>query len=943
MTCDQLGKLIRHIPDWRIVILRAMNDLNGWAYESPTFKDPAKTIFIYNDIMTNHYIYAPSPQAWFQSYYNTDARRFCTKCLISYISPGFTCNCDGATPSGPKQKKNGKTMKCKECSKVYYSYRRHECFVIRCKICHTNHAKKGHNGRCPIMPDTDMKKKKGILGKDDGDDETKIYDLIAWDIESATHLIEDQWTKEFEQDESGDFIMDENNKFKTYLRQKTKQIPNLICTESVYTGEKRKFTNLKSFLQWATCEHNDGYNIFVAHNSSGYDSRLLFEEGMVFDQSLSPTMNGGRIMTMQIGKSTFRDSMLHLPGSLSALGKGFGVECLKGYFPHLLNQEQYYDYDGPLPHRSFFDLSFSIRSQKDLDDFNEWYNTYEGNWCFQTELTRYCENDVYILASIMRQYSDTYTDLIGAKFPHLKFSPWFSATCAGYVHKLFLNHIHHDKDFDTMEEEEFQKYVQTTWAVLESEEYYFCKLALRGGSTNIYCYKYDGKIRYKDIQSSYPSVQLEQEYPVGTPIINVFDKDYYPCYIHHSTPQTSCGCELFEKKNNKRSKLNIKMQSTDEYTEWVKNKFGFAMVDLQPPSNLYCPPIIRYDSIKKKCVESLEFIERQVITSVELDVALEHGYKLIKLYRFDEYKKAPSMWRELLGHMYILKMQYSQNPPEPETQQRLKKTFSEKFGIDLGDMNQWKKNPVLKKICKGPPTSAWGKHAETVDHPQTEIIDDLNPKAHTEFFQDIQLNKTEIKSFTVYPTKTLIKYNVNRERIRPNCHRGYLPCAVFVTAYGRLKLWQEKHRLGNRVLMCDTDSIIYIDDPEGYDIPEGDCLGDWETEDFESENGGIIGFRSCGPKSYSLRAANNVEYTKCKGVSLKRAHRSLVNFDVMDDMVTKKRKVDVPQFTMDYIPTEGIYTRKFIKQVGFDKAFIKGVYKEEEYRVYPYGYKQNGQ
>jgi hypothetical protein len=161
-----------------------------------------------------------------------------------------------------------------------------------------------------------------------------------------------------------------------------------------------------------------------------------------------------------------------------------------------------------------------------------------------------------------------------------------------------------------------------------------------------------------------------------------------------------------------------------------------------------------------------------------------------------------------------------------------------------------------------------------------------------------------------------------------------------VTAYGRLKLWREKQQLGKRVLMCDTDSIIYADDPEGYDIPEGDVLGDWETEDFEKDNGGIIGFRSCGPKSYALKAVNGVEYTKCKGVSLKRAHESLINFDVMDKMVSGNLKVDVPQFTMDYIPTEGIYTRQFIKQVGFNKAFIKGIYKEKEFRVYPYGYKE---
>lgn len=955
MTFDQVGSLIKHLPGWRLVILQPVVDLNGFSYESESFKDGENTMFMYHDQQQSHYVYCKAPQSWFQSYYgsknNLDPKiRFCKLCLKMYRANGSEnakCSCKGAIIKGQKYDKQ---LQCNDCGKTYWKKNGHkDCYSVQCKTCKLFHKRRdGKWSRCAILPSGKSTKAKKILGKDEEDitDETndkdeKYYDLIAWDIESASFLVDDRETTCFKHDRDGNFIKGSDGKFITYTRQRTTQIPNLICTQSVYTGEKNKFSNLKEFLQWATCTHNDGNNIFVAHNSSGYDSRLLFEEGMRFDQNVTPTMNGGRIMSMKIGNAKFIDSMLHLQGSLAALAKGFGVKALKGYFPHLMNQEANYNYRGPLPDRDMFDLSFSVKSQKDLDDFNQWYDSWEGEWVFQDELLKYCENDVYILATIMQKYSDTYTDLIGAKFPHLNFSPWFSATCAGYVHDLFLNHIHHQVDFENMDREDFDEYVQNTWAVLEAEEYYFCKLALRGGSTNIYCYKYDGKIRYKDIQSSYPSVQLEHEYPVGTPKIHVFEKGYYPCADHSSTPEKDCGCVHEWRVKQQRPMLDILYHDEElDTVEWVKNRFGFAMVDLQPPSNLYCPPLIRYDAEKKKCMESLEFIERQVITSEELKVALEYGYTLMRLYRFDEYRKAPSMWRELLGHMYVLKMRYSQKPPSPEDQVRLRKTFMERFGIELDDMDKWEKNPVLKKICKGPPTSAWGKHAETVDHPQSRVIDENNPKGGYDFFTSIQMNQMKVTSFKVFPTKTLFKYEENRNSQRPNCHRGYLPCAVFVTAYGRLKLWREKQQLGKRVLMCDTDSIIYADDPEGYDIPEGDVLGDWETEDFEKDNGGIIGFRSCGPKSYALKAANGVEYTKCKGVSLKRAHESLINFDVMDKMVSGNLKVDVPQFTMDYIPTEGIYTRQFIKQVGFNKAFIKGIYKEKEYRVYPYGYKE---
>lgn len=958
MRNDQLGKLIKYLPGWRLVILVPTNDLTQWSYEHEEFENPENTMFIYNDTKEMHYVYCVAPQQWFRTFKNAKDIRFCKLCLRMYRekgSIGSKCECKGATIKG---KKTHYKKQCSECNQVYWSHNKHMCYKLECSTCSFMHQRNdGVYSRCPVTSGRQQQGKKLLLGKDDdntSNEDNVFYDLIAWDIESATHLIEDEYTIEFAQDENGDFIVDDidelpvdskytYNKEKQYriLRvEKTTQIPNLICTESVYTGEKHKFTTIREFLQWATCEHNNGNNIFVAHNSSGYDSRLLFEEGMKFDTKIKPTMNGGRIMTMQIGKATFKDSMLHLPGSLSVLGKGFGVESVKGYFPHLLNQEKYYTYVGSIPDKKYFDLSFTVKSEKDLVDFNEWYNNWEGEWNFQHELVKYCENDVHILATIMRKYSDTYTQLIGDRFPHLSFSPWFSATCAGYVHQLFLNHIHNGVDFNNMNHEEFQEYVQNTWAVLEPSEYYFARQALRGGSTNIYAYKYDGKIRYKDIQSSYPSVQLEHDYPVGTPTIHVFKKEQYPCGKHFSDPKIDCECSM-QIRSEKTKRLNIKTHyEISDYNSWVKGKFGFAMVDLEPPKTLYHPPIIRYDNEKKKCIESLERIEKQTITSVELEIALANGYSIIQLYRFDEYKKAPSLWRELLGHMYILKMRYSQKPPDKPTQTRMKETFKYKFGIDLGDMDTWEKNPILKKICKGPPTSAWGKHAETVDHPQTVIIDENNPEAAYEFLSSLQLNKNIVTSCTIFDTKTMYNVKENRTQIRPNCHRGYLPCAVFVTAYGRLKLWKEKQKLGTRVLMCDTDSIVYIDDKNGYDIPEGDCLGDWETEDFERENGGIIGFRACGPKSYSLKASNGAEYTKCKGVSLKRAHRSLINFEVMDEMVTKKRKVNVPQMAFDYTIGKGISTRKFIKQVGFNKAFIKGVYKEDEYRVYPYGFQQ---
>ena len=49
--------------------------------------------------------------------------------------------------------------------------------------------------------------------------------------------------------------------------------------------------------------------------------------------------------------------------------------------------------------------------------------------------------------------------------------------------------------------------------------------------------------------------------------------------------------------------------------------------------------------------------------------------------------------------------------------------------------------------------------------------------------------------------------------------------ATFTTCWARLKLYGVLDQLGDRVLYCDTDSVIYVSIPGFYDPPLGDYLG----------------------------------------------------------------------------------------------------------------------
>ena len=161
---------------------------------------------------------------------------------------------------------------------------------------------------------------------------------------------------------------------------------------------------------------------------------------------------------------------------------------------------------------------------------------------------------------------------------------------------------------------------------------------------------------------------------------------------------------------------------------------------------------------------------------------------------------------------------------------------------------------------------------------------------------------------------------------------------------------------------CDTDSVIYSFNPGQYTTPEGDCLGDWETEDFESDHQGIKSFVSCGPKSYIMTAGDGTITKKLKGVSLSLGHSKYYTHDIVKSNVIhnsnpsnhfSNKKIKLPQrnfkslntnLTVDGHTKSGVGGAmtifESIKDVAFHLSDIKGEFREggQPYRVYPYGY-----
>ncbi len=934
-------------------------------------KDPKldKTIFIYYDLKAKHYKSIRAPAEFLRVSRHNRSIEFCNECCWYYNKNHTSlqkCGClnEDGTSKEVKKNKSPKRKQCEVCGTDYAAYTKHKCYHTECQFCKSFY-KKGLPHRCPLYT-YEKTFYKSFIGDEEGSDEINIdkdlineknqYCLYVYDIESKLHLVEDKKDFDFERDIDGNFIL-ENNEVKTLTIQKSQQVPNFVCYENVFTNELTKTNSLKEMIEFALTS-NEGYNIFLAHNGSGYDTRLIYEEAIKIagkGTEIKPIMNGGKFMRLSIGKTIFQDTMLHLKGSLSSLAQGFKLTIEKGHFPHLFNRDENYNYIGSIPSKDYFDISFmtnyynkdGYKNIKAISEFDEWYDTWKDrtDWNFKNELEKYCINDVKILSQIVFLYHKKSISLISENYPHLAISPWYFPTTAGYVHKMFIRNLHEDspKPLKDYTHEEMNEYASSTWCALQANEYYFCRKALRGGRTDILQYYYKGKYHYKDIQSHYPETNLKHEYPVGPPTINVFDLDYFPCNFHFDFSKDACNCSIEKKRKHVdyNLKVNSNFLSDTNLHEYIKDFFGIIMVDVTPPTDLYHPVLVYYDESKQKCIASLEPMEKAIVTSVELNRAIEMGYTVTKIYRADRYDKAPSLWRGLLGSMYKAKMRYSSKTPSPEDQIRIAKYYKENYNMIIDDFDRWEKNGVLKLCAKQPVTCAWGKHAETVDHAQSLILDDSMTGQGYEFYQSTLINKNTIQDIINLPNnKTIFKYKISRNKQRPNTHRGYLPIAVFTTSYARLKLWEELNKLGKRVIMYDTDSIVYAHEEGGYDIKEGDCIGDWETEDYEKDNKGLSEFVALGPKSYALKCFNGNTTIKTKGVSIKMAHENLISFDIYKKLLDNPAShIEIPQFSIDYEMGEGMFSRHFLKRIQFNEEFVKGQYVASEYRAYPNGWK----
>ncbi len=286
----------------------------------------------------------------------------------------------------------------------------------------------------------------------------------------------------------------------------------------------------------------------------------------------------------------------------------------------------------------------------------------------------------------------------------------------------------------------------------------------------------------------YPAVCKTERYPVGHPTV-------------------ICGPNI----------------STD-----MNDFFGVACVWILPPKNLHLP-VLPYRSPKgklvfglcKKCMdheiancehsdEERGFIGCWV--TPEIVEAQKQGYQVLRTYevwhydqtaKYDGQDEESGIWTPYINFFLRGKVEASGYPDDCITDEQ-KAAYVQRFyeteGVQL-DPSRIEKNPARRTQCKLFLNTFWGKFAQRDNLSQKVLLEDPEKFFKLVFDQTNVVQAIDLLTDDV----ACVTYTKQDDYIEPSSLTSAVH-ASFVTAYGRLKLYNVLNAVGHRTIYFDTDS-----------------------------------------------------------------------------------------------------------------------------------------
>jgi len=972
------------------------------------------TIWLYLDSAKGHYNWIDAPLTFLRASAGSvggDNRSLCELCLKLYDNTRpHNCESGHDNPEPPTKRRRhnvSKVLQCPDpdCLARYSSRHPHKCGHTWCKTCDDNvpnNQFKTHrcyinrNGsarftgigdnpqvcfifsffipRSPYLQVLDL----DIAGTDDGVDDEEIVssdlpEVWAWDIESMFVDSEFEVDQPFVVGTEEEGEPPERSARVLIRRRETVKLHKavLIMAQNIRDpAQFHRFTTLQAFRDFFVqrsielrVERGERRKVPIylfAHNSSGYDSRMLFQ-ACKGDKLVSAMFRGTKILRLQFGSLHFLDSMLHIMGSLRSIVSAFlpadeAVERQKGYFPYLFNTDVNQGYEGPIPDERHFDPN--RMTPKVYAEFKRWYDAEVAKnepYNLQREMDKYCEQDVRALAAVLLAYEKAHLSSHGI-------SPLTRTTAASVAQHVYIQTA---MPANTL--------CQLTYAETD-----FARSALRGGRTDVKRQHLlltpdmirDGhKIIYRDVCSLYPYVMLNSqfEYPVGPPTIFLFKTDPHSGADYWGPRLTAA---TFKGKPNPNHLKHRVMPYQDQWHDIhgkIMETFGIIEIDgywsdearareLHP----VLPVFDLVDGTESKCLFTLDQIRRKVFCTGDVQQAIRDGFVVTRVYRYDQYARSNTLWRDYFRDFIKYKTIYSKPsldslPEDKRESTRIKyqticDDYRDAYDI-LMDPDEFEDNPSKKQTFKILLNSLWGKFAQGTEHGKTHFFDMDKPSQSKQYYSlEDQARDGELTlSYGTYISDSLLMVDARPvsyiSDYSDSLSRINVPAAAFVTMHGRLELHKKLQILGDRVLMHDTDSVIAHLRPGEDHLapPHGYIVGEWEMEDEEAKNT-IIEWVGVGPKSYAMRLQTPdgtiKEKIKCKGVTINRSTQHVMTFDALRDLVQGRLKeilIDTFRFSFHQSGVD-MHTVNVVKRLtNLDDVYRKGVFGPDGF-LYPYGH-----
>ena len=456
-----------------------------------------------------------------------------------------------------------------------------------------------------------------------------------------------------------------------------------------------------------------------------------------------------------------------------------------------------------------------------------------------------------------------------------------------------------EHDFDETIYDEEKKCL---YSLMKPEEAFY------GGRTEVFqlyanAQRCNSEIHYYDVTSLYPSVYAHHKLPVGIPIHLLGDD------IDHGR---------FHPTSSRRY-------------------FGFAKVHIIPNKSDLIGLLPQRDKETGRL-----FFPVIPMTGCwgteEIFLAMQNGYLVTKIYELYHWETNEYSDQHLRGYVgYFLRMKQeaegwkklgasSDEPDDDEKIKVMNELYVQNGNLGKIRIDKVQKNAVKRQLAKLYLNALWGKFAQKSSKSQHSTV--YGTQQFLELWNDKSIVQSSCMFREISPGVYKVSYNLKEEFISPVRH-GNLFIAAKVTESARCVLHKQMLKIGpERIIYCDTDSIIFLWD--GISQLTGVGLGKW-TNEYPSEK--IIQVYALAPKLYSLqleRKDSVKETFRVKGVQMTLQNQEKMTFEHVKPLIESLFKNDKNPLTLS-VKNFSIFTNSGNNALPYGQVFTR--YNEKKVRA----------